>query len=593
MLDTAEIRIEGRRDEVRRVRAKHKREHQAGNHLIVIDDVARASIAQHATGTIAFDGLQLEDNPLARFYLAVRDWQPESDGIRFSLWITSGGRETQVFERTLTPASHPQDRGWLRQEVSLAEFAGQQVSVTLRADLEKRAKADPGYACWGEPEVVAETTSPTSLPNVVLVSFDTLRADHLGAYGYPGEISPNIDAIAASGAVFENGVSQSSWTRPGHYAMLASRYPGLFMMHYSKEHCRIPSDVVTLAEALKESGYLTAAFAGGGYVKRRSGFEQGFDYFSTYGRRFESHLRPIAGWLENHAQSRFFLFLHNYNAHNPYNPPDDARARFVLDPPAACEGVIFSRTDSKSGKAGKCRRDPGGPSYLRSLYAAEVFHVDRVFGQVVSELKRLGVFDRTIFILTSDHGEELFDHGRFNHISTSYQELIHVPLIMAGPGIPAGERLQDTVQLLDVAPTLLALLGLEAPDDFQGRDLTPLFQESGELRLGQIRLPAFSASSWDPSIKASHMPHTLSAAILDDGRKLIRKIGPSFDVAEIYDVEADPREQRSLEADAVPWGDELDAALKRWLREIPRQDECEDAEMDPAQLEDLRALGYL
>ena len=590
MLDAAEIWIEPRGAPPFRARARRsKKRSKVRYQLTRVDGVRRASIAQHVTSSITYDGLQLEDSPRARFFIAVRNWEPESHGVRFSVSVTSGGREQQVFQRRLTPATSLQDRGWLEQEISLEEFAGQRVGVVLRADFGARADASPGYAVWGEPEILAETTSSRSLPNVVLVSFDTLRADYLGTYGHSDEISRHVDAIASSGTVFENCVSQSSWTRPGHFAMLASRYPSLSLMKYNKKHCRISPDVTTLAEALKANDYLTAAFTGGGYMARKSGFEQGFDYFITHGRLLENHLRPIAEWLESHATSRFFLFLHNYNVHNPYDPPEDARARFVPNPPAACEGVVFSRWDVESGKAAKCRLDPEGSTYVQGLYAGEVFHVDRVFGKVVRELERLGVAERTIFILTSDHGEELLDHGGLNHISTSYQELIHVPLILAGPGVPSGARIQDTVQVLDVAPTLLSLLGLEPPEGFQGRDLTPLFRESGHPQL-----PAFSASAWDPSMDfAKKRPHTLTAAILDDRKKLIRRLGASLDVTERYDVEADPREQRNLDDSAVPWGNELDGALKRWLRALPRQNECLEGEMDPAVVEELRALGYL
>ncbi len=581
MLGTADIRVGSKKKKAgpsKEVRFKIGR----------IGDRQRSSIVQRATSSITFEGLRLSDKPVARFFIAVDDWAPESEGIQFSISVATGAQEKVVFQRHLAPAKNPRDQGWSRQEVPLDEFAGQEVDIVLRADLKEKPSANPGHAYWGEPEIVSETTSPKFLPNVVVISLDTLRADFLGTYGHPNEISQHIDAIAASGTVFDNCISQSSWTRPAHFAMLASRYPGFSILQYNEKFCRISSDVLTLAELLKENDYLTAAFTGGGYMGRKSGFEQGFDYYVSYGRRFEPNLRPVADWLDNHADSRFLLFLHNYNAHNPYDPPEDAKARFVMDPPAACEGVTFSTEDSQAGRVSRCQKDPGVAAYIKGIYAGEVFHVDRLFGDVVSQLKRLGVFEDTIFLITSDHGEGLFDHGESNHVTTMYQELIHVPLILSGPGIPANTRIEHTVQLLDVAPTLLDLLGLEVPENFQGRSLVPLFRE-----LASPRLKAFSATSWDRSMAfAESKPHSFSAATLDDGKKLIRNLGESGDEAELYDIGADPGELSPLEAN-VPWQADLGGALNSWLRTLSQQDQCEHVAMDPTTMEELKALGYL
>ncbi len=558
-----------------------------------IGDMQRSSIVQRATSAITYRGLKLGRKPVARFFIAVHDWAPESEGIEFSVSVTSAAQEKLVFQRHLAPAKNPRDQGWSRQEVSLDEFSGQEVDIVLRADLGEAAQgrpgqAPPGHGYWGEPEILSEATSAKSLPNVVLVSLDTLRADFLGTYGHPNEISQHIDAIAASGTVFDKCISQSSWTRPAHFAMLASRYPGFSILQYNEKYCRISTDVLTLAELLKENDYLTAAFTGGGYMGRKSGFEQGFDYYVSYGRRFEPNLRPVTDWLEEHADSRFFLFLHNYNAHNPYDPPDDAKARFANTSPAACEGVTFSTEDSLSGRISRCQKDPDVAAYIKGIYAAEVFHVDRLFGSVVSHLKRLGVFEDTIFLITSDHGEGLFDHGESNHVTTMYQELIHVPLILSGPGIPADTRIEDTVQLLDVAPTLLDLLGLEIPNDFQGRSLVPLLRGPASARS-----KAFSATSWDRSMAfAESKPHSFSAAALDDDKKLIRNLGESADTAELYDIRSDPGELRQLE-DSVPWQEGLDGALNSWLRTLSQQNQCENVAMDPTTMEELKALGYL
>lgn len=584
MLDSADVWIESGIDDAR---SSRKVRYKLGR----VGGVARASILQHATSTITFTDLRLGKNPRARFFIAIREeaLAKGSDGARFSVSVTHDGRKQEVYQRFLDPAGSPSDRGWVRQEVPLAEFADRRIDVVLRVDPGPGGNPSYDQAYWGEPDIVSEATDSRRLPNVVLVSFDTLRADYLGVYGYPREISGNIDALASSGAVFDSCISQSSWTRPSHFSMLASRYPGRNLLFYDEKHCRVPAETVTLAESLKENDYLTAAFTGGGYVGRKSGFDQGFDYFRSYGSRFEEARRPMLDWLDDHGQSRFFLFLHNYNAHIPYDSPEDARARFVSDPPAACQGVTFSTPDIESGRAPDCLKDPGSQSYLKGSYAAEVFHVDRLFGDLVSRFEQLGILEHTLFVLTSDHGEGLLDHGEAFHITAAHQELIRVPLIFAGPGVPPGARIEETVRVMDIAPTLLALLDLPIPEAFQGRSLAPLLRGS-ELP----PLHSFSASSWDESLDlARSKPHHVTAAVLGGGKKMIRNIGASVDVAELYDVTEDPRELKNLDGSDPPWGRDLDAALRAWLRELSTRTDCEPVSMDPAGMEELRALGYL
>ncbi len=584
MLDSAHISIEPGKA---KITARKKVRYE----LREIDGTRRASILQTPTTSITFADIQLEENPRARFYIAIREqsWRKASDGVRFRLSVTFANRDQVVYDRFLDPKKNEEDRGWVHQEVSLAEFSGKKVGIVLRTDPGPNQNAAWDHSYWGEPEIISETTSPMALPNVILVSLDTLRADNLGAYGCTTGISQHIDAIASEGAVFENCISQSSWTRPSHFAMLASRYPGRNLLLYNEDDCAIPEGVVTLAEYLKLNKYLTAAFTGGGYVGKGSGFERGFDYFRSYGRRFESSLRPVLDWIEDHVHARFFLFLHNYNVHIPYEPPEDVRMRFAPSPPAACEGVTLSKREIGSAKFAKCQKDPGYASYMRGVYAAEVFNVDRLLGDVVAQVKRLGVFGRTIFIITSDHGEGLFDHGDPGHITTVYQELIQVPLIFAGPGVPPGRRIGKTVQVLDIAPTLLDLLDLKIPGEFQGRSLEPLLRGS-ELP----QLHAFSASSWDKKyglrMKKSH---SITATVLHDGKKIIRNIGESVDESEFYDMGKDPQELTSLEGNDLLWGKKLDDFLNKRLRELSRQSDCEQTTMDPGRIEELKALGYL
>ena len=327
-------------------------------------------------------------------------------------------------------------------------------------------------------------------PNLLLVSIDTLRADHLGAYGYALPTSPTIDArLAGEGVTFADVYSQSPKTTPSHMTLFTSLYPsvhGVELWENGRPAHVLNPAVHTLAEVLKNAGYATAAFTGGAQIDPARGFDQGFDLYTVGGQR-----RRALRWLGRHRWERFFVFYHTYDVHDPYLPPDeyirlfdpDYRGR-VLDAvhrlraqgemsEAAWEGISRRFWESVD------RNDPRDVRFVERLYDAGIRRMDaETIRPLLDRLDQLGLARDTLVVFTSDHGEAFGEHGHFQH-DDLYAGTLHVPLVLRWPGrLPAGLTIGSRGRLIDVMPTILELLGVSAPPSLQGRSLTPLLHDA-------------------------------------------------------------------------------------------------------------------
>lgn len=288
-------------------------------------------------------------------------------------------------------------------------------------------------------------------PNIVFVVMDTLRRDRLGLYGYGRPTTPRLDDFAREGLVFEEAYTTSSWTWPSTASLLTGRLPDSHGVKSSKA-CTLSQRLPTLAEALQARGYSTAAFVGNPIVEPNRYFDQGFETFAVEVPKFRmsDEVMPAAlEWLEVHAPVRFFLYLHLVDPHTPHRPhPAEAERLGLPTPPAdwperGLDGVPSDPLPS-----------PAISRYSSQLYDASVATGDRWFGELLDELDRLDLSEQTIVVFTSDHGEELFDHGRHGHGHEVFDELVRAPLVMRGPGIPTGRR--DGVVSNRHIPTTLA-----------------------------------------------------------------------------------------------------------------------------------------
>jgi len=330
-------------------------------------------------------------------------------------------------------------------------------------------------------------------PNVLLITIDTLRADHLGSYGFGFDVSPRIDALAEESVVFERAIAASGKTAPSHAAIMTSGYTREHSIGHGNGTSAL-SDRVTLAEAFHTGGYATAAFVSNILLTKRIGFDRGFDVFDDELEAPEANRPDVVErlapdttaraieWLDEQGERPFFLWVHYQDPHGPYTPPAEAAARFDI-PGAPDEAELPIRAgNSESGGIPPYQALPGlrRLSEYRGRYAGEIFFADEWIGKL---LARAGDADdrETIVLLTADHGESFGEYGHyFKHTHTTTPDVAHIPLILRAPGLKP-ERRDDLVSHVDIAPTLLELAGLPATSNASG---VALANRSGD------RLPA-------------------------------------------------------------------------------------------------------
>jgi arylsulfatase A-like enzyme len=316
--------------------------------------------------------------------------------------------------------------------------------------------------------------------NVILISIDTLRPDRLGCYGHDRDTSPAIDDLAAGGARFTDVTAASPWTLPSHASMLTGMYAS---RHGVKSHLhRLHDEIPTLATLLAARGFHTMAVVNYQNLTSRFGLDRGFESFSyvsefsdtrdpnrTIQNRGEEIVDQALAWLEDRDDRPFFLFLHFYDVHTDLTPAPRFRDLFVQPYAGPITGA--TRQLAALRRAGTTISE-ADVQHLFDLYDAEIRQLDEQIGRLVRYLGEEGSREETLIILTSDHGEEFQEHGSLLHGRTYYQEVIAIPLLLNGPGVPAGLTVQEPVHLVDVAPTLLRLLGLPAPSNGDGVDLS-------------------------------------------------------------------------------------------------------------------------
>jgi arylsulfatase A-like enzyme len=448
--------------------------------------------------------------------------------------------------------------------------------------------------------------APPGAPSVLLVSIDSLRPDHLSCYGYPFETSPTIDRLAREGVRFAQAVSTSSWTLPAHAALFTGLYDsghGLV-----DNGLRLAEAQVTLAEVLRRYGWQTAGFFGGPYLHPTFGVSQGFDLYrscmtavaddlSGEAVRAESRAREGAShgdvtgprtveefgrWLQTADERPFLAFVHLWDVHYDFIPPPGYAERFDPDYAGDLTGVEFMQNPRVAPDM-----DPRDLRHLRALYDGEIRFTDDNLALILDALEAAGRLENTIVVVTADHGEEFFEHGRKGHQHSLYEELVRIPLVFhwkgrlgtsggaAAPVVPTTQA-----RLVDVMPTLLALCGIDDVPTVNGRDLSPLLR--GET------LPA------EPALTELYADGRELRALRMDTYKALqpaeRHPGMGFDLVE------DPREQHPL----PPEHPLVRSGLKLLQRELERARQAgrgrlaqPSADIEPAVLQRLRGLGYV
>jgi len=303
--------------------------------------------------------------------------------------------------------------------------------------------------------------------NVVLISIDTLRADHLGCYEYDRNTSPNIDKIANEGILFENHISQAPWTVPSHASMFTSLYPFPLGL---KNPVKLDNEHITLAEIMKDNGYTTIAFTDGGHMIDEFGFDQGFDVFNDEGGGLAEINGRVSRWINSSQKRPFFLFIHTYDTHCLSKDKPQKPYRYMFDKEFEYNGSHYC------GHIQDLTRVSGGELlYKNAIYDGAIYYTDMLIGDLFEELKKHGIYNKSIIIITSDHGEEIGDHGFFDHGHSLYDEIMHVPLIINYPDSKdvVKRRVKTITRNIDIMPTILDFLNISFNGNLEGRSLFP------------------------------------------------------------------------------------------------------------------------
>lgn len=548
--------------------------------------------------------LTLPENPVLSFAVGVvRDLNSAasmaaekggSSGVEFIIRLEAKGHHRVIFQKHLDLPEVRESRT-LNYSAHRLEVPGGGTKVRLRLIT---GGSKGAFSLWYSPILYSRGQTR---PNVVLVSVDTLRADHVGAYGYGRDTTPHLDALAGESALFRNVFASSPWTLPSHASMMTGLEGRRHGVYYEGD--RMNPAQPTLASFLKDRGYATVGITGGAFVAPFYGFSRGFDSYTIgHGELADPQLAAraeaeAAAWLEAHAEAPFFLFLHTYQVHHPYHSPE-AYARRYAGPEA--KRLAWNFKSDHGGWGSLFRPLPAEERQnIIDLYDGEIRYTDdALLGPLLDKLRSLGLYDRTLLIVTSDHGEEFFEHGGWTHSWSLYNESIKVPCVIKFPGgRHAGRKVDEFVRLTDLVPTVLEVLGFDPPQaDFDGRSLVPLLD--GREEGGRPVVAELAAEVMD-SLGAPRVA-------LSSGRDLLILNGPykkdllssfafpppAFPPLELFDLARDPAETKNLvgEPSKAEVVRALAAEAERTLAAVKPKSERKLSKEMEAQ---LQALGYI
>jgi arylsulfatase A-like enzyme len=515
---------------------------------------------------------------------------PKQSAVEFSLEVCEAESCERVFEHTLSERA-PGGDGWHDHALPLEAYAGREVRFVFRT---RHLDDDPrgfSFPVWSDPTVFAH--GPVEGTNFILISLDTLRADHLPWHGYRRDTAPRLTrALVPDSTVFDDCVAPASTTGPSHMTLFTSLQPLVHGVRLSASSRQIPPRVRTLAQALRAGGLVTGAVTENGPLGVHKGFGRGFDSFrenkapkirKAFTGRVATTFAAGRAWLERQGDKRFFLFLHTYETHTPYSAPGFYDTVFADDPDLR-----------------RFERIPKGAKPID--YDREIRYADDEVAAFLSWARERGLLENTIVILTSDHGEAFLEHGYRYHGSTLFQEVLHVPLLVSGPGIVPG-RVELPVGLIDLMPTVLELADLEPASEAHGRSLVPLLRGAAVDPEPWMSRAIYSEAWQDSAVTTVPVEVKQPTFSVRRGdRKVIRYRSNGGYRYSYFNLGTDPRERFEL----YPQRTEEVADLRRMLDQyepismelraalqIEADDDAEADALDPEREEKLRALGYI
>jgi len=493
-----------------------------------------------------------------------------------------------IFQEVVDPGI-PDERSWQARQVEVGALAEREVSFSFESRLVSDKHDAFSLPVWGNPTLYAPVPTGDHRPSIILISIDTLSAKHLPTYGYEFPTAPFLDGVLAhEGLVFERAVAAATSTPQSHMSMFTSVQPCRHGVITGMEYVR--PELVTLAEVLRAGGYETGAVTEDGWLGYEPGYGHGFNVYEENKSpnvmapegQFDLTLAKARSWLIRNGDKPFFLFLHTFQVHDPYTPPEQYKDLFRQR-----DGAEIGETS---------------PRVLRDLvaYDQEIRYTDDLLKAFFEFLRERRLLDNTVIIVTADHGEEFFEHGQWGHGRNLFDEVTHVPLVLWGPGrIPQNERNTQTVGHIDLMPTILALAGVSVPAQATGRNILAPASVGGtvlsDLRFTESRVDVAFGKDYE---RIAVLPP--SFMVQQGTRKMSRYREPDGYRYEAYDMEGDQQEKNNrLPADVTTFDpmkrllDDYEAVCAESLRHENGTEPSRKTKLDREHEEKLRALGYL
>ena len=436
--------------------------------------------------------------------------------------------------------------------------------------------------------------------NLIMISLSNVSAENMSLYGYERLTTPTLDKWAEDAVVFKNAFTQTTWTLPVATSLFTSLHP--ITHNVANRTIRLDENIQTLPEILRDQGYKTAAFTGGLDYDGMFGHMRGFEDIGVAAgvlnaisfAGFKPTLNEASDWLNKNSGEKFFLFIHGYDTHCPFDPPEEIKGTFsttedkniTVDNKLCLRGYANSENDNyeayyyKEGTQ-KVILTEDDVNYLEDLYDEEILSVDKLVGDFLDELDKT-ILDNTIIVIFSDHGEMFAKHGRFGRAGgvrgTLYDDVIHIPLIMKIPE-QTGRVVEGLIQIIDVMPTLLDILDLPQPKQTQGKSLVPLISgEEEEVNEYVFAGSRFGSQEGRPPWLVYPF-HSTNESVRSKEWKLIHeevrfyKTGQiKEDIYELYNLEDDPDELNNLESEQPAISAKLKEVLKNWQESAKNYD---------------------
>lgn len=430
-----------------------------------------------------------------------------------------------------------------------------------------------GWIIYGRISAGKSRVAPCRECNIVMIVVDPLRADALESLGNRRSVTPALNALAKRGYVFTNAMAASSWTLPSAMSLLTGVYPSVHGiinkdLFVGDAASAVPAnlgvlhpDMRTFAQEFKDQGYTTAAYTGGAAMEATYGFNQGFDVYESMGNFAGLPMAtPSAlAFVKEHSDDKMLLVLHGFDVHGQYIPPGGLDRRYV---DASYNGTLNGSIEEQKNLReegvlqGKIFLEPDDVSFLRAVYDEKVAAMDRIIGAFISDYEKLALPRETIFVVTSSHGEEFYEHGRIDHGMTLYDEVLHIPLLVIPPKSSGEIRIPQQVRNIDIMPTLFSLAGLTLSpgmqSQMQGESLLPLM-EGKSLRLDIYPETVYRYATMQKAIRSA------------EGWKLI--YDEEMQTKKLYNIEKDPDEQEDVYIQNSPQRTTL---LEKLLQHIER-----------------------